>query len=131
MNQDPYLPPQSDVEVKLDFDKKRDLPLAIIIFCIIGFISTMISFFALMGGTTEVAKIFGKVVSLYLVLSEIFSFICLVGIWKKKKIAVFGYIILFIFSQFLLFYLNIWSVSKVIVPLLFIILMLCYINRFK
>lgn len=71
---------------------------------------------------TELAYMVGRWYLNFLLISSILIWICLFGIWKMKRWAVFAYTIIIIVTQIVLFKYNVmWSFTSLIIPTIVIL----------
>ena len=64
-----------------------------------------------------------------LIISGVIGLICNIGIWKMKKWAVYGYIILTSVVQIIFISTGLWTVPSLIVPGLYILMIILYFKR--
>ena len=100
-----------DQEDNSQYPKQR--PLAISIICILGFIGA-----ALIIPVTfsEAAKEVGNWYPPYIACSGLLGFICMIGLWKMKKWAAYGYAVFVVINQLVMYLMGVWTVPSLIIP---------------
>jgi hypothetical protein len=105
-----------------------DRPIVVTVICVIGFI----------GVISVVPKIFTEIAfniaewyPPYLALSKVVGFLCMVGLWKMQRKAVFAYTGLCLVNQVVLLATGHWSILALLIPSVFIAIMFSQLSRMK
>ncbi|GEM_PF-1246755 len=93
--------------------------------CVIGFITTILVLQIAFSSILEDGGWYPN----YLTLSTLLSLVCLVGIWKMKRWAVFAYTILAVSNQIISFMAETWDLTALIVPALIVISSLANVKK--
>ena len=92
-------------------------PVAITVICILGFIGVALTLPLLFSAT---AAGIGSWYPPFLGLSTAVGLVCMIGLWKMKKWAVFLYTALVAVCQVVLLSMGLWSVFSFLVPVVII-----------
>jgi hypothetical protein len=89
-------------------------PTAITVICILGFIGAALSLpLVLFSASTSLLPGW---YTPYLALSAVIGLACMIGMWKMKKAAAFGYVGFTALNQIVLLVAGLWTVSALIIP---------------
>ena len=101
-------------------------PVAITIICILGFIGAALSVPLIF--STAAANIGGWYPPL-LGISAVIGLICMIGLWKMKKWAVFLYTALCVVIQVILFTMHLWTPFSLLFPAIIIAISFAYLSK--
>ena len=101
-------------------------PVAITVICILGFIGVAVSLPLIFSAT---AAGIGSWYPPFLGLSTVGGLICMIGLWKMKKWAVFLYTALVVVCQIVLLSMGLWSAFSFLVPLIIIAIGFAYLSK--
>jgi hypothetical protein len=101
-------------------------PAAITVICILGFIGAALSIPLIFSST---AAGIGSWYPPYLGLSAAVGLICMIGLWKMKKWAVFVYTALVVINQVVLFSMGIWNPFALLLPAIVVAIAFTYLSR--
>ena len=92
-------------------------PVAITVICILGFIGAALTIPLIFSSTVQSI---GSWYPPYLGASAVVGLICMVGLWKMKKWAVFLYTLLVVINQVVLFTMGVWNPFALLIPVIII-----------
>ncbi len=92
-------------------------PTVITVICILGFIGVALTVPLIF---SNVAQSIGSWYPPYLGASAVVGLICMVGLWKMKKWAVFLYTLLVVINQVVLFTMGVWNPFALLIPAIII-----------
>jgi hypothetical protein len=92
-------------------------PTVITVICILGFIGAALTIPLIFSNT---AQSIGSWYPPYLGASAVVGLICMVGLWKMKKWAVFLYTLLMVVNQVVLFSMGVWNPFALLIPVIII-----------
>ena len=101
-------------------------PTAITVICILGFIGAALSIPLIFSST---AAGIGSWYPPYLGFSAVVGLICMIGLWKMKKWAVFAYTALVVINQVVLFSMGVWNPFALLLPAIVIAIAFAYLSR--
>lgn len=104
--------------------KKIKRPFAVTIICLIGFLELLISIIY-----NQIFIIEDYYTTSYISFILLLTMVCIIGLWKMKKWALFIYIGMFLVNQFILIYLNHWTLNSILLHSSFIGIALYYLNK--
>jgi hypothetical protein len=105
--------------------KKKKRPTAILVMCILNIIGAL---FVVPLVFSNTALRIGTWYPAFLGASTIVGLLCTIGYWKMKKWAVYTYASLFIVGQIIMILTGIWTISSVIFPAIFLLILMNYFN---
>lgn len=88
-------------------------PTAITVICVIGFIGGLVTIPMIF---TDVARNIGAWYPPFLAFSAVVGFVCMVGLWKMRRWAVFVYSGFVAFNQIVLLAMGVWNVLALLIP---------------
>jgi hypothetical protein len=103
-------------------------PVAITIICVLGFIGAALSILVIF---SEAARAIGAWYPPYLAFSAVAGFVCMIGLWKMMKWAVFAYTAFVILNQVVLFSMGVWNIFALIIPTVVIAIGFTYLSKMK
>ena len=92
-------------------------PTVITVICILGFIGAALTIPLIFSNAT---RSIGSWYPAYLGASAVVGLICMVGLWKMKKWAVFLYTLLAAVNQVVLFSMAVWNPFALLIPVVII-----------
>jgi hypothetical protein len=101
-------------------------PVAITVICILGFIGAALTLPLIFSST---ASAVGSWYPAFLGLSAAVGLVCMIGLWKMKKWAVFLYTALLVVSQIVLFSMGLWSPFSLLVPAIIVAIGFAYLSK--
>lgn len=104
--------------------KKR--PTIITIICVLCFLG---AFVAIPMVVSPAAAQVGSWYPPYLAFSAIVGFICMVKLWKMKKLGAYGYATFVAINQIFLLIMGIWNISALIAPAVVAGIALAYVKK--
>ena len=103
-------------------------PVAITVICVLGFIGAALSIPAIfMSATSSIGAWYPP----YLAFSAVVGLICMIGLWKMMKWAVFAYTGLAILNNCVLMTMGVWNILAVITPGIIIAIGFAYLSKMK
>jgi hypothetical protein len=103
-------------------------PVAITIICVLGFIGAALSILVIF---SEAARAIGAWYPPYLAFSAVVGFVCMIGLWKMMKWAVFAYTAFVILNQVVLFSMGAWNIFALVIPAIVIAIGFAYLSKMK
>ena len=103
-------------------------PTAITVICVLGFLG---AFVAIPAVFSDIARNVGAWYPPLLAFSAVVGFICMVGLWKMRKWAVFGYTAFCAINQIVLLAMGVWNIFALILPGIVIAISFSYLSRMK
>jgi hypothetical protein len=103
-------------------------PTAITVICIIGFIGGL---FTIPLVFTDIARNIGAWYPPYLAFSAVVGFVCMVGLWKMRRWAVFTYTGFFILNQLVMLMMGVWNVFALLLPGIVIVIAFTYLSKMR
>jgi hypothetical protein len=103
-------------------------PVAITIICVLGFIGAALTIPLIFSG---IARAIGAWYPPYLALSAVVGFVCIIGLWKMMKWAVFVYTAFVILNQVVLMTMGIWNIFALVIPAIVIAIGFIYLSKMK
>ena len=88
-------------------------PAAITVICVIGFIGGLFTIPLIF---TDIARNIGAWYPPYLAISAVLGFVCMVGLWKMRRWAVFTYAGFVALNQVVMLAMGIWNVFALLIP---------------
>lgn len=88
-------------------------PTAITVICVIGFIGGLFTIPLIF---TDIARNIGAWYPPYLAVSGVVGFVCMVGLWKIRRWAVFTYTGFVALNQIVMLAMGVWSVFALLIP---------------
>jgi len=88
-------------------------PTAITVVCVIGFIGALLAVPLVF---TDIARKTGPWYPPYLAFGALVGFVCMVGLWKMRKWAVFTYTGLAALNQIVLLTMGLWNIFSLLIP---------------
>ena len=88
-------------------------PIAITIICVLGFIGAALSIPLVF---SDLARAVGSWYPPFLAFSALVGLVCMIGLWKMKKWAVFAYTAFVVLNQVILIAMGLWTVFALIIP---------------
>ena len=101
-------------------------PVAITIICILGFIGAALSIPLIF---SSAAANIGSWYPPLLGISAVVGLICMIGLWKMKKWAVFLYTALCVVIQVVLFTMHVWTPFSLVFPAIIIAIGFAYLSK--
>src|SRR3954466_14369365 len=101
-------------------------PVAITVICILGFIGAAVTLPLIFSAT---AAMIGSWYPPFLGLSALVGLICMIGLWKMKKWAVFLYTALVVVCQIVLLSTGLWNAFSLLVPAIIIAIAFAYLSK--
>ena len=101
-------------------------PVAITVICILGFIGAALSIPLIF---SSVASNIGGWYPPFLGLSAVVGLICMIGLWKMKKWAVFLYTAMCVVIQVVLFAMHMWTPFSLLFPVIIIAIGFAYLSK--
>ena len=101
-------------------------PVAITVICILGFIGAALAIPLIF---SEAARGIGPWYPPYLGFTTVVGLICMIGLWKMKKWAVFLYTAIVAVNQVILFSMGLWNPFALILPAIVIAIAFAYISK--
>ncbi|HEX4641318.1 MAG TPA: hypothetical protein VH252_08025 [Chthoniobacterales bacterium] len=101
-------------------------PVAITVICILGFIGAALSIPVIFSSTaSRVASWYPPVLGL----SAAVGLICMIGLWKMKKWAVFLYTAMFVVIQVVLVSTHLWTPASSVLPFIIVAIGFAYLSK--
>src|SRR5215471_21207352 len=66
-----------------------------------------------------------------LAFSAVVGFVCMIGLWKMRKWAVYGYTAFYVVNQVVLLATGLWSISALVIPGIFIAVMFSQVSKMR
>lgn len=104
----------------------RTLPITII--CILGFAGAGLALPLLFSGATRTV---GDWYPPYLAVSCAIGLVCMVGLWKMRRWAVYTYTLFVAANQIVLLTMGAWKISALIFPAIFIAIMFSQLSKMR
>ena len=101
-------------------------PTVITVICILGFIGAALTIPLIFSSTVQSI---GSWYAPYLGASAVLGLICMVGLWKMKKWAVFLYTLLVAVNQVVLFTMGIWNPFALLIPAIIIAIGFAHLSK--
>jgi hypothetical protein len=101
-------------------------PVAITVICILGFVGAALSIPVVFSST---ASNIGGWYPPVLGLSAVVGLICMIGLWKMKKWAVFLYTAMVVVIQIVLFSMHLWNPFSLLFPAIIIAIGFAYLAK--
>ncbi|HZE58347.1 MAG TPA: hypothetical protein VE031_10875 [Chthoniobacterales bacterium] len=101
-------------------------PVAITVICILGFIGAALSIPVIF---SSAASNIGGWYPPVLGISALVGVICMIGLWKMKKWAVFLYTAMVVVIQIVLFSMHLWAPFSLLFPAIIIAIGFAYLSR--
>lgn len=102
-----------------EITEKPERPASITVICVVGFIGAL---FAVPLIFSPLARMIGSWYPPYLAFSCVVGFVCMVGLWKMKKWAVYIYTGFVLLNQIVLLSMGVWNVFALIIPAIVIVI---------
>ena len=103
-------------------------PTAITVICVIGFIGAALTIPLIF---TSVARNIGAWYPPYLALSVVVGLICMIGLWKMRKWAVFVYTGFCAINQVVLFAMGVWNIFALLIPGIVIAIAFSHLSKMR
>ena len=103
-------------------------PTAITVICIIGFAGGLFTIPLIF---TDVARNIGGWYPPYLAFSAVVGFICMVGLWKMRRWAVFTYTGLVALNQLVMLMMGVWNVFALLIPGIVIAITFTHLSKMR
>jgi hypothetical protein len=103
-------------------------PVAITIICVLGFIGAALSIPLIF---SDIARGIGAWYPPCLAFSAVVGFVCMIGIWKMIKWAVFAYTAFVVLNQVVLFSMGVWNIFALLLPAIVIAIGFTYLSKMK
>lgn len=103
-------------------------PVVITGLCVLGFVGALITIPIVF---SQVARDIGAWYPPLLAFSAVVGFVCMIGIWKMRKWAVYAYTAFCVVNQIVLLATGLWSVSALVLPGIFIAIMFSQISKMR
>jgi hypothetical protein len=116
-------PPRIEVELATNAR-----PTIITVLCVIGFIGGLVALPMIFSQFTHNIGVWYPP---FLALSTGFGFVCMFGLWKMRRWAVYAYIGMCAFNQVILLVMGIWSVFALLIPLIVIAIIYSQISKMR
>ena len=103
-------------------------PVIITVLCVFGFFGGL---FTVPTIFSQVARDIGAWYPSLLALSAVVGFVCMVGLWKMRKWALYAYTGLCVVNQVVLLAIGRWSIFALVLPGIFIAIMFSQISKMR
>lgn len=103
-----------------------DRPRVITFICLMGFVGALISMAVIFSPTAQQV---GRWYPAYLGLSAVIGLVCMIGLWRMKRWAVYAYIGFVAINQIVLLAKGLWSVGALVIPAIIIYFTLKHVSR--
>lgn len=117
--------PQSPIQAT---EAGHSRPTLITVLCVLGFIGGLITVPMIF---TDTSRSMGAWYPPYLALCAVVGFVCMVGLWKMRRWAVFTYSGLVAVNQIVMFAMGIWTIFALVIPGIFIALMFSQVSKMR
>ena len=88
-------------------------PTAITVICVIGFIGGLLTIPMIF---TNIARNIGAWYPPFLAFSAVVGFVCMVGLWKMRRWAIFAYTGFVALNQIVMLVMGVWNVFALLIP---------------
>lgn len=103
-------------------------PTVITVICVLGFIGGL---FAVPMIFADNARKIGAWYPPYLATSVLVGFICMVGLWKMRRWAVFTYTGFVAVNQIVMLAMGVWNIFALVIPAIFIAIMFSQVSKMR
>jgi len=103
-------------------------PTAISVICVIGFIGGLFTIPLIF---TDIARIIGAWYPPYLAFSTVVGFVCMVGLWKMRRWAVFTYTGFVALHQIVMLMMGVWNVFALLIPGIVIAIAFTHLSKMR
>jgi hypothetical protein len=103
-------------------------PTAITVICILGFIGGLLTIPFIF---TNIARNIGAWYPPYLAFSAVVGFVCMVGLWKMRRWAVFTYTGFVALNQIVMLAMGVWSVFALLIPGIVIAIAFTHLSKMR
>jgi len=105
-----------------------DRPIAITIICVLGFIGAALTIPMIF---TAAAGNIGSWYPPYLALTAVIGLVCMIGLWRMMKWAVFAYTAFVVVNQIVLMAMGVWTILALLIPAVVIAIGFAYLSKMK
>jgi hypothetical protein len=103
-------------------------PTAITVICVIGFIGGLFTIPLIF---TDIARHIGAWYPPYLGFSAVVGFVCMIGLWKMRRWAVFAYTGFCALNQIVMIAMGVWSIFALLIPGIVIAIAFSNLSKMK
>jgi hypothetical protein len=108
--------------------KSASRPTAITVICVFGFIGAALTIPLIF---SDFARHIGSWYPPYLAFSAIVGFVCMVGLWKMRRWAVFTYTGFCAINQIVMIAMGVWSIFALLIPGIIIALAFSKLSKMR
>ena len=119
----PFEPPHAELSTS---EPATGRPVAITIICVIGFLG------ALIAAAVLFTPIPGRIGAWYPPMlggATVVGFVCMIGLWKMKKWAVYTYTAVAVANQAVMAAMGLWTIGALVIPAIVIGVMWAYVAK--
>ena len=103
-------------------------PVIITVLCVVMFVGVV---FAVPIIFSQIARDIGAWYPPLLAFGAVVGFVCMIGIWKMRKWAVYAYAVFCVVNQVVLLATGLWSISALVIPGIFIAIMFSQVSKMR
>jgi hypothetical protein len=122
------LKPQKESNPIMNDTATSERPVAITVICVLGFIGAAFTIPLIF---SDIARGVGAWYPPYLALSAVVGFVCMIGLWKMMKWAVFAYTAFCVLNQVVLMAMGVWNIFALVIPAIVIAIAFAYLSKMK
>ena len=115
-----------DTSPPIEAAKSR--PVIITVLCVAMFVGAVITVPIIFSQT---ARDIGAWYPPLLAFSAVVGFVCMIGIWKMRKWAVYAYTAFCVVNQVVLLATGLWNISALVIPGIFIAIMFSQVSKMR
>ena len=109
-------------------EKSSRRPTAITVICVIGFIGALFTIPLIF---SDIARKIGTWYPPFLAFTAVVGFICMVGLWKMRRWAVFTYTGFAALNQIVMLAMGVWSILALLIPGIVIAIGFTYLSKMR
>jgi hypothetical protein len=103
-------------------------PVIITALCVVMFVGVVFSVAIIF---SQSARDIGAWYPPLLAFSAVVGFVCMIGLWKMRKWAVYAYTAFFVVNQGVLLATGLWNISALAIPGIFILIMFSQVSKMR
>ena len=103
-------------------------PVIITVLCVVMLVGVVIAVPVIF---SQIARNIGAWYPPLLAFSAVVGFVCMIGIWKMRKWAVYAYTAFCVVNQVVLLATGLWSISALVIPGIFIAIMFSQVSKMR
>lgn len=103
-------------------------PTSITVICVLGFIGGLLAVPLVF---SDIARNIGAWYPPYLAISAVVGFLCMVGLWKMRRWAVFTYTVFVAINQIVMLTMGVWNVFALLLPGIVIAISFSHLSKMR